>query len=535
VEDASISPARPSRGPRTLPMLLVLDRGGAVPMHRQVYLALRRAILEARLPAGRRVPSTRALAQDLGVSRTTILGAYDQLAAEGFLESHAGGGSRVTDVVPATGPHRTSGQPAARRAAAPLKAPPLSAAGIASLGVYGWTGRPMPPLAARAAIPPRRCVPFALGIPALDAFPVHTWTRLTARHWRRDYRNLMLPDDGPGYRPLREAIAEYVFTARGVRCTADQVIVTAGALQGVVIAARLLLNPGDQVWLEEPGFSPARAAFAGVGAQVVPVPVDHKGLDVARGRILAPKARMAFVTPSFQAPMGVVMDLSRRVALLDWATAAGSWVIEDDYNGEFRYDGHPLAAMQGLEHPGAGRVVFLGTFSKTLFPALRLGYVVVPPELVEAFAVARMSLDRHSPVIEQAVLADFIQEGHFARHVREMRHLYAERQGQLVALARRETGDLLTVDAAPCGMRLLGWLPPGVSDVEVAAESARRGIDVLALSRLCLKPPARGALLLGYAPFSALAMQRALRALAACIHDCAARPRRRPPAKGTPS
>ncbi|HWH02795.1 MAG TPA: PLP-dependent aminotransferase family protein [Gemmatimonadales bacterium] len=364
-----------------------------------------------------------------------------------------------------------------------------------------------------------RCVPFVLGVPALDSFPVRTWARLTARQWRRNPRNLMLPDDGAGYRPLREAIAEYAYTARGVRCTADQVIVTAGAIQGIALAARLLLDRGDQVWMEEPGFSPARAAFTAVGAAVLPVPVDQEGLDVTFGLGVAPKARMAFVTPSFQAPMGTIMSLARRLALLDWAASAGSWVIEDDYNGEFRYDGRPLSSMQGLEHPGAGQVIYLGTFSKTIFPALRLGYIVVPPGYGDAFSRARLSMDRHSPVAEQAVLADFIQEGHFARHVRAMRRLYQERQERFVALARRELGDSMIVEPAPSGMRLLGWLPPGVSDVRVADLAASRGIDVLPLSRLCLSRPPRNALLLGYVPFSHSETERGLRTLAQCLRS----------------
>ena len=479
-------------------MLVTLDRGGSVPLHRQIYLTFRRAILEARFPAGKRLPSTRSLAQDLGVSRTTVLGAYDQLAAEGFLKSRAGGGSRVTGVIAA---------PRERRGVAPRVDPSRT--------------RPTPPLTPPASGARRACVPFALGIPAVDAFPVRTWARLTARHWREDPRRLMLPDDGPGYRPLRDAIAEYAYTSRGVRCTADQVIVTAGAQQGIALAARLLLKPGDQAWLEEPGFPPARAAFTAVGATAVPVPVDEEGLNVAMGRKLAPKGRLAFVTPSFQAPMGTVMSIARRLALLDWAATAGGWVLEDDYNGEFRYDGRPLSSMQGLEHAGARRVIFVGTFSKTIFPALRLGFVVVPPELAESFADARACLDRHSPVIEQAVLADFIQEGHFARHVRNMRHLYQERQQRFVALARQEVGDLLRVEAAPAGMRLLGWLPPEIRDVDVVAEAARRGIELLPLSRFCLIRPRRNALIIGYAPFTAPETERGLRALAQCMRECA--------------
>jgi GntR family transcriptional regulator / MocR family aminotransferase len=505
----------------TVPMVITLARGGPVPLHRQIYGALRAAILARRLAPGARLPSTRILAADLRVSRTTVLSAYDQLASEGFVTAHGSGGSRVANVAgraigsgprATTGRHARHGAASSRKLSEPVE---LSAMGAAMRATYPeqlseagivWAG-----------VAPRRAAPVAVGIPALDAFPTATWARLTARCWRRDAPAMMLPDDGHGYRPLREAIADYVVTARAVRCTADQVIVTAGAQQAIDLTARLLLNPGDQAWMEEPGFLPARAAFVTAGATMVEVPVDADGLDVAAGRAAAPNARLAFVTPSFQAPLGVVMSLRRRLALLDWAEEARAWILEDDYNGEFRYDGHPLAAMQGLEHPGAQRVIFVGTFSKTLFPSLRLGYAVVPPGLVDAFALARLTADRHSPVIEQAVLADFIGEGHFARHMRRMRRLYAERQRLFVAIARRELGALMRVDESPAGMRLLGWLPPGVSDRRVAAEAARRGVTVVPLSSLRLGHAAEQGLLLGYAPFTATEMRRALRTLAEVV------------------
>jgi GntR family transcriptional regulator / MocR family aminotransferase len=505
-----------ARGVSTVPMLLVLRRDGRIPMHRQIYLALRAGILERRLAGGARLPSTRALASDLAVSRTTVLGAYDQLAAEGFITSKAGGGSRVLGVVPtpgSRGPSVPRSLPRLRNAdEAGLKE--ISVLAASMMAAYGESTEAG---VAEATASRRVCAPFTPGIPALDAFPTGTWALLTARRWRRDPAELLLPDDGPGYRPLREAIAEYAFMARAIRCTADQVIITAGAQQGIDLAARLLLNPGDEVWMEEPGLPPVRAAFAGVGARVVPVPVDDEGIDVARGRAAAPKARLAFTTPSFQAPLGVVMSLQRRLALLDWAVAARAWIIEDDYNGEFRYDRRPLASLQGLEHPGSRRVILLGTFSKTLFPALRLGYAIVPPELVHAFALARLTADRHSPVVEQAVLADFIAQGHFARHMRRMCALYAKRQGSFVSLARSVLGDLLRVEPAPAGMRLLGWLPPGVGDERVARQAAKRGIDVVPLSRLRLVPSRLGALLLGYAPFSAAETRQGLAVLAEVI------------------
>lgn len=509
-------------------MLIPLERGSAAPLHRQIYLALRASILEQRLRPGARLPATRVLADDLGVSRTTVLCAYEQLAAEGFVTTLGGGGTRVAAALAADprdgrgearrGLRRDASSRTSRRAQ-PVEPSPFSAAIRA---VY--TVQPTDRDVVAATGTPRRFVPLAAGCPALDAFPLATWARLTARRWRKHPTTMLLPDDGPGYAPLREAIAQYISTARAVRCSADQVIVTAGAQQAIDLAARVLIRPGDAAWTEEPGYPPARAAFAGAGARVFGVPVDDEGLCVAAGRAAAPTARVAFITPSFQAPLGTVMSLTRRLELLDWADTARAWILEDDYNGEFRYDGAPAAALQGLEHPGSRRVIFVGTFSKTLFPALRLGFAVVPPELVESFVLARFTADRHSPVIEQAVLADFIAGGHFARHMRRMRLLYAERQQALVKSAQRELGPLLRVDPAPAGMRLLGWLPRGISDRKVTAEAARRGVTVVALSTLRTVPSQENALLLGFAPFTATEMRRALSALGEAI-QCVARDR----------
>lgn len=500
-------------------MLINLDRGAGAPLHRQIYLALRASILEQRLRAGARLPATRVLATDLGVSRTTVLSAYDQLAAEGFVTALGGGGTRVSVALATDARGMTTRssvrRPAPRRTS--LEHSPFDAALRAAYGVRAADADVVSTVG-----PPRRFVPLAVGFPALDAFPVRTWARLTARHWRRSAAAMLLPDDGPGYQPLREAIAHYVTTARAVRCTSDQVVVTAGAQQAIDLTARVLLRAGDAVWMEEPGYPPARAALAAAGANVVPVAVDGEGLCVRAGRMAAPGARLAFITPSFQAPLGTVMSLARRLELLDWADAANAWVLEDDYNGEFRYDGVPSAALQGFEHPGARRVIYIGTFSKTLFPSLRLGFVVAPPELVASFALARMTADRHSPAIEQAVLADFIAGGHFARHIRRMRTLYADRQRTLVKIARRELGTLLRVDPAPAGMRLLGWLPRGVEDRRVAAEAGRRGVSVVPLSHLRTTPSQENALLLGFAPFSASEMRRALSALGDAIR-CVAR------------
>jgi len=303
-----------------------------------------------------------------------------------------------------------------------------------------------------------------------------------------------------GYGALREAIAEYVRLARGARCLTEQVIVTSGSQQGVDLAARVLLDPGDAVWMEDPGYTGARTALQVAGARIVPVPVDGEGLVVQEGERMAAQARMAYVSPSHQFPLGVTMSAARRLALLRWASRAGAWILEDDYDSEFRYDARPLAALQGMDEDG--RVIYVGTFSKTLFPALRLGYLIVPVELVDAFRAARAVSDRQSPTMDQAILADFLGGGHFARHVRRMRRLYSERQEVLVDAVRRHLGDRLEVTPSAAGMHLLAWLEPGVDDATVSAGAATLGLEAAPLSRYGLVRPDRGGLLLGWAGYS---------------------------------
>lgn len=524
--------ARPrTRVPDALPPHLALDRTSGEAMHRQLYAAFRTAILDGAFAPGERLPSTRTLAGDLGVSRTTILQAFDRLVAEGYATARAGAGTRVAPALPRLGPRG-----ARRRAGAPgVGAAPVGAAVVAP-GLPPGADRPLRLSRAAAALVDEigdwgvgyRAVPFAPGLPALDEFPVALWARLVARGWRRHGAALLGFTDARGYPPLREAIARYAVTARGVRCTPDQVVVVNGAQHGVDLLARVLLDPGDAAWVEHPGYRPVRAALRAAGAQLVRVPVDAEGIDVRAGERLAPRARLAFVTPSYQAPLGVALSLERRLTLLDWAARADAWVLEDDYNGEYRYDAPPLPSVQGLDR--AGRVIYIGSFSKTLAPGLRVGYLVVPPALVDVLARARRAGDLHTPVPEQAALADFLADGHFARHVRRMRTLYQRRQHELLALAPALTHGLLELHAAPAGMRLLGLLPDGVDAVAVMRAAAARGVFVTPLSASA--PHAltggRGGLLLGYAAFPRDATHAALVTLGDVLRDEVTRARRAP-------
>ena len=504
--------------PPDAPLLHVpLDARDARPLYRQLYDGLRDAILDGRLAPGARLPSTRALAADLGLARTTVTLAFDQLRVEGYVVGSRGGGTRVRetvpdrllDVAPALAPRR--------RAAPP---PPVAA---------GHVARPAVRISARGALlveagrgigrgAGTTAVPFRLGVPALDAFPARTWARLTARRWRSG--DVWLGEADPGGDPaLRAAIASYVATSRGARCTAEQVVVVSGTQSALDLAARVLLDVGDAAWIEDPGYSGAHAALAAAGARIVPVPVDDEGIDVTEGERRAPLARIAYVTPSHQFPLGAVLSAPRRLALLAWARRAGAWIFEDDYDSEFRYAGRPLPCLQGLEadcSTGDARVLYVGTFNKTLVPGLRLGYLVVPDALVDAVRAARAAVDRHPPTLAQGVLADFLGEGHYARQLRRVRALYAERQAALVDAASRELRGLLTIAPDCAGLHLVGWLPPGVRDVDASRAALAHGVEATRLSRYALTPrapEARDALILSYAGFDARAIARGVRRL----------------------
>ena len=365
--------------------IIPLRTSTRTPIRHQLYEGLRGAIQSGQLTGGVQLPSSRALAQELEISRSTVLNVYQRLLLEGYLEGRQGAGTYIARNAPED----------YQSAAIPSGLPPR-----------GWQYSDLPsPLAARsrtsggpptvsgAATGPEKLVPtlsptaFPVGQPALDAFPLRHWERLMARRLRQSWQDLSGYQPSAGYQPLREAIAAYLGMSRGVRCLPEQVLVVAGSQQGLDLAARLLLNAGDSMWMEEPGYDGARAAFFSAGARLLPVPVDEDGMDVAYGIAHYPEARLAYVTPSHQFPLGATLGLERRLALLDWACARQAWVIEDDYDGEFRYRGHPLAALQGLDT--AGRVIYLGTFSKVLFPSLRLGYMVVPSDLVGPMMKAR--------------------------------------------------------------------------------------------------------------------------------------------------
>jgi GntR family transcriptional regulator/MocR family aminotransferase len=483
---------------------LNLDRGARIPLHKQLYEEIRGAILSGRLGRGARLPATRALAADLGISRNTVAGAFDQLLGEGYLQGKVGSGTYVTATLPEEllrVRRNVAGDAQPQRAVGRLSE---RGRRLASIPVSGFQSGISAPRAFRA------------GLPALDQFPRRLWSRMAARLWRHVPAPILTYADAAGYRPLREAIAGYVGASRGVRCSADQVLVTAGSQQALDLAGRLLLDPGETAWVEDPGYLGGRGALQAAGIHCAPVPVDAEGLDVEAGMARAPEGRLAVVTPSHQYPLGITMSLARRMQLLAWARQQRAWIIEDDYDSEYRYAGRPLAALQGLDP--AGRVIYAGTFSKVLFPALRLGYLIVPESMVDAFVAARALADRHSPGIDQVLVAEFLAEGHFARHVRRMRALYAERQHALVSAAERELTGLIEVRPSQAGLDLIGWLPKGIDDRRVAAKAAAAGVMTAPVSAYVIEARLRPGLRLGYAALSTRQIREGVRKLAAVLN-----------------
>lgn len=464
-------------------MSLKLHPYDSVPLYRQLYEQLRNIILNGQLAPGTKLPSTRGLSDELSIARNTVLNAYDQLLAEGYLKGRVGSGTYVASELP--------DELLQVRANANLSG--ISNRATRTLSRQG-------DLVSRSSVsePHDFAVPkaFRPGLMAMSVFPFKLWARLWGRQWRRRSLDLLGYGDPTGYRPLRLITAEYLNATRGIRCDADQIIVVAGSQQALSIATRVLLNEDDVVWMEDPGYPGAHAAFRGAGARVIPIPVDTQGLDIEHGVLHGDNARLVYATPSHQYPLGVTMTLSRRLELLDWSRRSNAWILEDDYDSEFRYTGMPLAALKGLDTEG--RVIYIGSFSKMLFPSLRLGYMVVPPDLVDTFAATRALIDRGSSSLDQAVLAEFISEGHFTRYVRRARMLYAERQEALVDAAIDKLGGMLEVPPSDSGMHLVGWLPEGLDDLIAYKKAAQHNVEAPPLSVYYTEPPERGGLLLGY-------------------------------------
>lgn len=444
--------------------------GDDAPLYWQLYRRYRDAIASGKLRSGERVPSVRSLASELNLARGTVELAYQMLTSEGYFSPRGAAGTFVS---PHLG-HLSETRPVSSPATPP----------------------PIPPNAEMAAGVPR---PFQLGLPALDAFPRKTWARLAARHLRASDLTSMTYPESAGYGPLRHAIATYLGISRGIACTADQVFVTAGYRAALDLVCRTLLKPGDEGWFEDPGYLFARQFLNAAGMRLTPIPVDGEGLDVSYGIQHATNARFAVVTPTHQSPTGSTLSLPRRLALLEWARRRNAWVVEDDYDSEFRYHGRPVPALKSLDHDG--RVLYTGTFSKVLFPGLRLAYLVVPVDLIDSFRESASLLGGAGPISVQATVADFMEHGHFARHLRKMRTLYAERRSALVNALNHVFGNDLCVQPQAGGIHAVAYLRNSLcrlGDAPIANAAHDLGLAVHALSHWQARESPRAGLLMGF-------------------------------------
>lgn len=447
-----------------MPARVMPDRTNAVPVYRQLYERYRNTIITGQLQPGDRVPSVRALASELNLARGTVEAAYQLLIGEGYLEARGSAGTVVC--------------------------PQLSASAVIQ------QPEPVAPAAYLSAHNGRAPLPLQMGLPALDAFPRKTWTRLASRIVQQSGLDAMVYPDPQGDESLRVAVARYLAISRGIACAPEQVFICAGYRACLELISRSVLKSGDQGWFENPGYFLARRFFEQTGFELAPVPVDEHGLRVDVGIERAPTARFAVVTPSHQSPLGVSMSLPRRQALLAWASERRSWIIEDDYDSEYRYLGRPLPALKSLD--SQGRVLYTGTFSKVLIPGLRLAYLVVPKDQVAQFARTADVLHNHCPQLLQRTTATFIEEGHFGRHLKKMRSLYAHRRTLLSDAIAAQLGGRLSLELRAGGMHVLASLNGARQDSTVAARAQHAGLALQALSDWYLEGPARQGLLMGF-------------------------------------
>ena len=482
----------------TSPEVVLGECDHDVPSYRWLYSALRQQILSGRLRPGARLPATRELASQYQLARGTIVNAFEQLKAEGYVQGAVGSGTYVSQVLPE----------------ALLDVPRVQAA---SPAIPQKKPRRVSRYAQRAqffpGLRPTTIRAFRANLPALNVFPAALWTQITARRLRRASTGLFLGCEAMGFPPLREAIAHYLSTSRGVNCTAAQIAVVSGVQEALDLATRVCLNPGDRVCMENPGYVGATNVFEAMGAKIVPVPLDREGMRV-RGKDFK-DARLAYITPGHQFPMGITMSLPRRLELLECARRSGTLIFEDDYDSEYRYAGRPVPALQGLDRHGM--VLFAGSFSKVLFPSLRLAYIVSPADLVEPFAAAISITTRHASLLEQAILCDFITEGHFGRHLRRMREIYAERFAALQETVREVLGGLLEIVGIEAGLQTAAWLAEGIDGQAAETAAAQRGVEVTSLHHFYRGSPPRHGLQLGFAAIDLLEMRRGARELAIAL------------------
>jgi len=479
---------------------IVLDHHSKTSLHQQLYLELRQAILNGRLLPRQKLPSTRAIACSLGISRTTATQSYDRLQSEGYLETIAGSGTYVCDQLPDDWMQSLS-------IPAPSPSQPLRV----PLSQYGKTLAQVPfTLQSEPALP----ISFRYGQPALTAFPLKLWRKLLSRRCCSEPNWLDYATDFQGYLPLRQAIAQYLCRYRAVQCQPEQVVITNGTQQGLDLIMRLFMEPNARIAIEDPGYLNARRIFQSHGAQLIPIQVDASGLIVEQ-LLKGPSTRLVYVTPSHQFPTGATLSLPRRLELLTWAQQTGALILEDDYDSEYRYGDRPIPALQGLDQHQS--VLYLGTFSKVLFPSLRIGYLVLPPHLVTLFAQAKWLSDRQLPMLEQQVLTDFITEGHLESHIRKMRSRYDRCRQVLVQELNAQFGDRVAICGEKAGIHLMVHLQTQFSDEEVIARAAKVGVGLMSARSQYFNQGGKGEFIFGYGELSETQIQIGVQRLAEAI------------------
>ena len=478
--------------------LVLPQRNPEVPAYQWLYEAVRSEILGGRLHPGTRLPSTRDLGSQYELARGTIVTAFEQLKSEGYVEGSVGSGTYVSRILPEELLHIVSGGGAK---------PAVQRKRQLTISNYGRRARLF------AGYENRTTRAFRCNLPALDLFPAELWTQITSRCLRRISTRLLMGCDPLGYLPLREALSDYLGASRGVKCVPEQVAIVSGVQEALDLVARLFLNPGDRVCMESPGYPGASLVFQAFGAKISAASLDNEGIRIqdlpTRG------VRLIYVSPAHQFPLGTTMTLPRRLQLLESARRSGALIFEDDYDSEFRYSGRPIPALQGLD--GNGLVLYAGSFSKVLFPSLRLGYLVIPSDLLPRFEAIKSLTSRHAPLLEQLVLTDFITAGHFGRHLRRMREVYAERLSVLLDEACLRLAGLLEISSVEAGLQTAGWLRRGIDDESAAAAAAKRDVDVTPLSRYSLCKVARHGLHLGFAAVDTREIRRGVRELAIAL------------------
>jgi GntR family transcriptional regulator/MocR family aminotransferase len=466
-------------------------------IHRQLYEQLKKGIYEGMLLPGDRMPSSREMSAELKISRNSVLQVFEQLMMEGFFETLTGSGTFISkNIGHFSKPKRSP--PGVN----PAKIPDLKTVRDFGLnGAFKGSESITEPI-----------LPFQQSVPMISEFPFATWARISAEVHKKMHTLHLGYDDAQGYFPLRKAISDHLRISRSIKCDPDQVLIVNGTRQALHLAAEILLNKGDQCWMEDPGYPGALSAIQRFGGEICPVPIAKNGIDLDFAMHHYPNAKLAYVTPSHQFPMGNTMALSERIKLLNWARDNNMWIIEDDYDSEFRYSSRPIPALQSMDDNE--NVIYSGTFSKVLLPALRLGYMVLPTKIIaRQFAAGKSVIDGQNNIITQAIVSEFIRQGYFSRHIRKMRLLYKKNQDDLVALIKLHLNDWLTPVPVEAGMHLIAWLSVAIDAELIAKEASKEGLIIHPVSQFCIQSDYANGLILGFSGFSFNEMEAGIIAL----------------------